>query len=64
MTLRKQTALLLILICLFAACSERNSNLLVERDIPKEPAEGEAIGDPEKAKRTHPIEIESPKGTG
>ena len=58
---QKQSTLLLILICLFAACSERNSNLLVERDIPKEPAEGEAIGHPEKAKRTHLIEIEPPK---
>ena len=36
MTTRKQSALLLTLICIFAACSERHENPIVETDIPKE----------------------------
>ena len=39
MNVRKQSALLLILICIFAACSERDDPPLVETDIPKEPVE-------------------------
>lgn len=35
-TPQKQSALLLILVCTFAACSGRDDNLLVETDIPKE----------------------------
>ena len=34
MTARKQSALLLILVCVFASCSEYNDNPLVETDIP------------------------------
>ena len=34
MTPRKQSALLLILVCVFAACSERNDTPLLETDIP------------------------------
>ena len=36
---QKQSALLLIFICIFAACSERDDTSLVETDIPKEPVE-------------------------
>lgn len=45
MTLRKQSALLLILICLLTACSERDDTPLVEPDIPKEPVEGDTSQD-------------------
>ena len=37
--MRKQSALLLLLICVFVACSERDDNPIVETDIPKELAE-------------------------
>ena len=36
MTARKQSVLLLILVCVFAACSGRNENLVVETESPKE----------------------------
>ena len=39
MTTQKQSALLLILICTFVACSEHDDPPLVETDIPKEPIE-------------------------
>ena len=39
----KQGALLLILICLFAACSGRNENLLVETEISKEAGEEDTL---------------------
>ena len=48
MTIRKQSALLLILICIFAACSGRNENLLVETEIPKEAGERR---DPNRARQ-------------
>ena len=40
---QKQSALLLILICIFAACSGRNENLLVETEIPKEAGEEDTL---------------------
>ena len=39
MIARKQSALFLILICIFAACAERDDTPLVDTDIPKEPIE-------------------------
>ena len=41
--IQKQSTLLLILICLFAACSGRNENLLVETEIPKEAGEEDSL---------------------
>ena len=56
---QKQSALLLILICIFAACSDRDDTPLVETDIPKESVEGTAIESPlEKAEQKNPIEMD------
>ena len=38
-----KSALLLIVICIFAACSGRNENLLVETEIPKEAGEEDSL---------------------
>ena len=43
MTARKQSALLLILICFFAACLVRNENPIVETEIPQETVEGDNL---------------------
>ena len=43
MTIRKQSALLLILICFFAACSVRNENPIVETEIPQETVEADNL---------------------
>ena len=56
---QKQSALLLILICIFAACSDRDDTPLVETDIPKESVEGTAIESPlEKTEQKNPIEMD------
>ena len=46
MIARKQSALLLILICIFIACSARDNTPLVETDIPKESVEEDALTEP------------------
>ena len=57
MNVRKQSVLLLLLACIFAACSDRDDTPLVETDIPKESVEGTAIeSPPEKAEQKNPIE--------
>ena len=43
MIARKQSALLLILICIFAACTDRDDTPLVETDSPKEPVKEDTL---------------------
>ena len=40
MSVRKQNAPLLILVCLFAACSEYDDSPLLDTEVPREPVEG------------------------
>ena len=58
MTARKQSALLLMLICIFAACSEHDDSPLLEEQISKELVEGTTIGSPKNAEQKNPVEAD------
>ena len=65
MAIRTQSVLLLILICILAACSERNDDPLVETDSPKELVEGgtpqnHGVVNTDEHHLNEPVEADSP----
>ena len=61
MTAQRQSALLLMLICVFVACSEHDDPPLLEEDIPKELVEDTTIEPPENAEQRDLVEMERPR---
>ena len=58
MTARKQSILLLILICTLVACSEHDDPPLLEKEIPKELVEDTTIESPEKVEQRNSVEMD------
>ena len=58
MTAQKQSTLLLILICIFTACSEHDDPPLLDKEISKELVDGTAIEFSEQTEQKNPIETD------